>query len=87
MAGVTADEWLRVQASFMAVHLVDVAPLATTDPSATGVLPVSRESRISVTEFTSNAKSLPPHPVQAIQENVLQPFWLITMTMSLKLSW
>lgn len=54
----------------MAVHLVDVSPLAAADPNSARTLPVNRESRLSVTEFTSNAKSLPPHPVQVLQEKV-----------------
>lgn len=52
---------------------MDVSPLAAADPSSALTLPVNRESRLSVTEFTSNAKALPPHPVQALQENVSGP--------------
>lgn len=55
----------------MAVHLVDVSPLGAADTSSAHSLPVNRESRLSVTEFTSNARALPPHPVQAIQQNVV----------------
>jgi len=53
----------------MAVHLVDASPLAAVDPSGAASVPVSRESRLSVSEFSSHAKSLPPHPVQAIQDH------------------
>lgn len=57
----------------MAVHLADTSPLAAADASAALSLPVNRDTRLSVTEFTSTAKALPPHPVQAIQQNVSEP--------------